>query len=185
MGRIGRRRLGRGVFHVFNRALDRRRVLADEADKQALLDQLARFAAERDCVVYHWCLMSNHFHLAVEALRVADLIYVVGQACRRFALLHHRRHGGCGYLWQGRFRSVLVQKAGYLGRLGVYIERNPLAAHVPGVSAASDYRWSSARAYVLGTADPLVDVAAHPEWAASGAEEAARQACYARLSQGG
>ena len=79
MGRISRRRLGRGVFHVFNRALDRRRLLADEADKQTLLDQLARFAAERDCVVYHWCLMSNHFHLAVEALRVADLIYVVGR----------------------------------------------------------------------------------------------------------
>ena len=98
-------------------------------------------------------------------------------------MAYHQRHGGSGYLWQGRFRSVLVQKAGYLGRLGQYIERNPLAAGVRAVTEASDYAWSSARAYVLGATDPLVTVGAHPEWAGMGLTDPARRACYRRNLQ--
>jgi putative transposase len=180
MARIPRRRLGRGVYHVINRAVDPRWVLADDAAKTLFLDGLVAFAEHRPLSVYHWCLMANHFHLAVEAVDVRDLGYVIGQTCRRFALAHHRRHGGSGYLWQGRFRCILVQTEGYLGRLGQYLERNPLAACVPGVGQASDYRWSSARAYVMGEPDPLVEVANHPEWARMGQTDAERRACYAR-----
>ncbi len=65
-----------------------------------------------------WCLMSNHFHLAVEVDRVEDLSYYQGQVCRRYIMDYHQRDGGSGYLWQGRFRSMLIEKAGYLERLG-------------------------------------------------------------------
>ena len=180
MARIARARLGRGVYHVVNRATGRTWILEEPEAKAAFVDHLARFAAERSFVVYHWCVMANHFHLAVEVLHVEDLTYVVGQASRRFALWHHRRHGGSGALWQGRFGSIHVEKAGYLGRLGHYIERNPLAAGVEGVVEASDYRWSSARAYVHGADDPLIDVADHPEWERMGQTDAERRACYAR-----
>jgi len=83
-----------------------------------------------------------------------------------YSLHFHKSHGGVGTLWQGRFRSVAVQKDRYLIELGRYIELNPVRAAV--AASAWDYRWSSARAYALGEADPLVDVEAHPLWAGWG-----------------
>jgi putative transposase len=72
----------------------------------------------------------------------------------------HRRHGFVGHRWQGRFKSPAVQRRGYLLSCGRYIERNPLEAGM--VAESWQYPWSSARAYALGEADPLL--ADNPEY---------------------
>jgi putative transposase len=176
--RIPRWRLGTGVFHVVNRATNGAWILADDADKEYLVCQFRRFGEGRAVQIYHWAVMSTHFHLAVEALEVSELSYVVGQACRRFTLKWHRRHGGSGRLWQERFKSIPVQKAGYLERLGCYIERNPARAGVAAAERPWEYPWTSAGAYCSGAADPLVDVATHPYWPLMGANDASRQSTY-------
>ena len=125
--------------------------------------------------------MSNHFHLAVEALNIEDLSRYVGSVCALYSRRWHKaRGGGRRPLWQGRFRSVVVQKVGYMDRLGRYIERNPLAAKAAGVNCPEGYEWSSSAAYILGREDALVDVGAHPHWASWGADEVARRAFYAK-----
>jgi putative transposase len=163
-----------------NRVIEQRWTLESDEAKELFVGELVKFAAKRPLVVYHWCVMSNHFHLAVEVMDVRDLTYVVAHACRCFSMAYHRRHGGSGYLWQGRFKSILVQKDGYLGRLGRYIERNPLVAGNEGVVEPADYRWSSARAYARGDCDPLVSVELHPQWKCMGKTDADRRVCYRR-----
>ena len=179
MSRIPRWRLGRGVYHVINRANNRLAILSQDADKAQFRALRVQYGAVRPLTVYHYAIMSHHFHLAVAALDLADVRDVVGQVTRQYARGWHRTYGGTGYLWQGRFRRHLVQRAGYLERLGRDIERNPVAVAAPGVSVPWDYPWSSAAAYVLGAPDPLVTPAEHPVWPSMGLADPARRATYA------
>jgi len=83
-----------------------------------------------------------------------------------------------GTWWQGRFRSVIVQKQGYLQRLGHYIERNPVRAGI--VERPWDYRFSSTTAYVNGRDDTLVRIADHPFYWKMGATDPDRAELYSQ-----
>jgi putative transposase len=156
MARIPRRRLGRGVYHVLNRAYDRQFIFDNDSDKAYLLSLLHDQGKKYQLNIYHWVIMSNHFHLAIEILKVEELSRYVGKVCELYSRYWRRKYGGCGTLWQGRFKSMTVQKEGYLNRLGRYIERNPVAANLCDVPW--DYPWSSAKAYVSGSNDNLVHI---------------------------
>ena len=124
--------------------------------------------------------MSSHYHIAVETLDASILSCWLGNTQSRFSLYYHKRHGGKGPLWQSRFRSVMVQKEGYLGRLGRYIERNTLRANIDGVESPWDYRWCSAKTYVLEVPDEMVDPTRHPFWESMGRDDQNRRAAFAR-----
>ena len=178
MGRVPRHRLGPGFFHVINRGINGRWILKEDADKEFFRDLLVRFKEAAPVNVYHWAVMSSHFHLAAETLSMVDLSAYVGKVCRRFTTYHHARHGGSGPLWVRRFRSILVQKEGYLPRLGRYIERNGLRAGLV-QRRAWEYRFCSAGAYVGGVDDGLVEVARHPVWGDLSSRERKRRRSYA------
>jgi len=179
MGRISRRRLGGGVFHVLNRGINKSWIMNDSEDRDFFLELLANEKRKFKMNVYHWCVMSNHFHLAVEALKVSDLSSYVGKVCELYSRHFHKRHGGCGTVWQGRFKSCVVQKEGYLLRLGRYIERNPVRAEIE--KLPWDYAWSSARAYVKGSVDVLVEPEMHPVWNQLGDSERRRRVKYSQI----
>jgi len=56
-----------------DRAINQQWILADDADKRFFVDGLARFKPSYSLNVYHWAVMANHFHLAIETLTVTDL----------------------------------------------------------------------------------------------------------------
>ena len=126
MGRVPRNRLGPGVFHVLNRSINGTWIIQAEADKIFLRDLLVRFKKDFRINVYHWAIISSHLHLAAETVTMDDLSAYMGKVCRRYTMYHHQKYGGSGPLWVRRFRSILVQKEGYMERLGRYIERNGL-----------------------------------------------------------
>ena len=66
MSRIPRQRLGHGVYHVYNRANDRKWIFDSDQDKRKFLELLTRFSERFAINTYHWVIMSNHFHLAEE-----------------------------------------------------------------------------------------------------------------------
>ncbi|HWG47965.1 MAG TPA: hypothetical protein VN688_34700 [Gemmataceae bacterium] len=72
-----------------------------------------------------------------------------------YARYFTRRHRFVGHLFQGRFKSPLVQRDGYWLSCGRYIERNPVVAGL--ARTPWDYQWSSCQAYALGDADDLLD----------------------------
>ena len=130
MPRIPRSRLGAGVFHVINRGLDRRWIFNFDEDKQWFIEELVNQRKRLPINIYHWVIMSNHFHLAIETLKVKDLSAYIGKVCERYTKYIHKKHGGISPLWQGRYKSKSAQKEGYLSRLGRYIERNLIRAGI-------------------------------------------------------
>ena len=179
MGRVPRWRMGRGVYHVLNRGLNNSWILGTAEDRSYFVSLFAKIKEGCRINIYHWAVMSNHFHLAAEVMETEELSYYVGKVCSLYSQYWHKRHGGGrGPIWQGIYRSIAVQKQDYLLRLGRYIERNPVASNVEGVNAPEEYKWSSAAAYVSGAEDPLIEIGLHPYWESFGTDEESRKTFY-------
>ena len=179
MGRVPRWRLGRGVYHIINRGINNTWILETGEDRNKFLDLLVKQKINRRISIYHWAIMSNHFHLAAEALNMKELSNYLSKVSSLYSRYWHKRHGaGRGTIWQGRFKSIVVQKEGCLMRLGRYIERNPVASGVEGINTPAAYKWSSASAYVHGSNDPLVNASRHPYWAGLGSTDKERRMTY-------
>lgn len=181
MPRLHRHRLGEGIYHVFNRGLDRRRVFRDDADRDYFVRLLRRYRERFPVRLLHWVVMGNHYHLLVECPSGGMLSSLLSGLQRAYTAYHHacRTAAGekvCGPLWQGRFRSPLVQSGSYLLACGRYIERNPLRAGREPLPW--DYAWSSARAYALGCKDGVTDVEGHPLYRGLGRNGTERRAVW-------
>ncbi len=115
---------------------------------EALAEISARFGVHTLVVV----LMDNHYHLVVEDEGHA-LSSAIGHLNQLHAQRFNGRRGRVGALFQGRFKSRLVQEEVYLAELVRYVHANPVKAGM--VARAGDYAWSSHHVYLSG---------ATPEW---------------------
>ncbi|AMV73352.1 transposase [Desulfuromonas sp. DDH964] len=141
------------VYHVTSRGNARQAIFIDNDDREVFLRVL-----EATIGRYHWrchayCLMGNHYHLLIETPE-ANLSRGMRQLNGVYTQTFNRRHGSVGHLFQGRYKSILVDKDTYLLNLCRYIVQNPVAAGL--TSTPSDWPWSS----YLATAG-LVPV---PDW---------------------
>jgi putative transposase len=141
-------------FHVINRGHNRETVFHDDDDRRVFLDLLDRYRTRFGFALYHYCLMSNHFHLLLRVAAARELSPLMAGLLRAYVHHCHRRRGFVGHKWQGRFKSPAVQDGAYLLSCGRYVERNPLEAAM--IQEPWDYAWSSCRYYALGTVDPLI-----------------------------
>jgi len=101
--------------------------------------------------VFAYVLMGNHYHLLLKTNRAnlsRSMQWLGVTYTRRFNLRHFRS----GHLFQGRFKSIIVQNDAYLMRLSWYIHRNPLRAGM--VKRLGNYRWSSYKALCLRKKSP-------------------------------
>jgi putative transposase len=137
-----------------NRGQNRATLFADDADFGYFLGLLARYSRRFEARLYHYCLLSNHFHLLLQLPQPRQLSRMMAGMLVAYARYMQRRYRFVGHVFQGRFKSPAVDAETYLLSCGRYIERNPMAAGLPGDPWT--YRWSSCRAYALGEADPLL-----------------------------
>jgi putative transposase len=117
-----------------------------------LLDKYRQLFQAR---LFHYCLMSNHFHLLIQLPDPRRLSSLMAGLTLSYTHHYQRRFAFVGHLWQGRFKSFVVQRQGYWISCGRYIERNPVEAGL--ASEPWQYRWSSSAHYALGEANALVD----------------------------
>src|SRR5208282_4177574 len=141
-------------YHVMNRGHNREVVFQTDEDRVYFLHLLDRYRQRFDVRLFHYCLMSNHFHLLVQCQRAEELSSWMAGLLRAYVHYYHRRTDFVGHLWQGRFKSPAVAVEDYFLSCARYIERNPVAAHL--VELPWEYRWSSCPAYALGVADALL-----------------------------
>ena len=186
MPRKPRCRLEPGVYHVLNRGINRGRVFEEAEDKTCFADLLKEYANRFRIPVLHWVVMSNHYHLVLDTGSPQDLTRFVWGLQRKYTARHHarRRAAGldaCGFLWQNRFKSTLVETDDYLLSCGRYVERNPLRAGL--VEVPWDYPWSSARAYALGQNDALTSVETNTGYQSIGRDQDERQAEWRKFLQ--
>lgn len=155
MPRAGRVFIEGGVYHVYNRVSRGESVFAEQAEAECFVS-LLREVKERDgFVIFAWCLMSNHYHLALRT-GVVPLDRSMRSLQQRFTRGFNARHRVFGPLWQGRYQAKLVEDQRYLDGLLAYIHLNPLSAGV--VDDPAEYRWSGHREIVGRSRKPLTDV---------------------------
>jgi putative transposase len=142
------------VYHVINRGNNRAPVFFEDGDYEAFLNALGDLKGRRPFEFYGYCLMPNHVHLLIRPLDT-PISRLMQSLLVSHTQRYHRRHQSGGHVWQGRFKSPVIQDDDHLLTVLRYIEANPLRARM--VEAAGDYRWSSFASHGLGRADPLLD----------------------------
>ena len=131
------------VYHVYNRRVEKRCLFETDADYGEFL-RLVRCAKQKYPVRLHaYCLMTNHWHLALSAERTSAISRFLGWLTGEHARYYRFGTGtvGLGHVYQGRFEHIPVDGVVQYVRLIRYIEANPVAAGL--VSRAQDWRWSS------------------------------------------
>jgi REP-associated tyrosine transposase len=134
-------------LHVTQRGVNRAATFIDHEDHQRCLELLSETIASNAVSVHAYALMSNHVHLLVTPTKPSDLARAIGMLNQRYVATFNRRHRRTGTLWEGRFRSCLVDTERYVLTLYRYIELNPVRAAI--VDAPERYAWSSARANLV------------------------------------
>jgi putative transposase len=164
-------------IHLIQRGNNRQPCFFADEDYRRYLDWLAEYALKLHCQVHAYVLMTNHVHLLISSDRAdagGALMKSLGQ---RYVQYVNRVYRRSGTLWEGRFRSCLVQEEDYLLGCQRYIELNPVRANM--VVHPADYKWSSYRANAQGEPDVLVQP--HSLYAALGGDNVSRQAAYREL----
>lgn len=138
-------------YHVLNRGNAQAPIFHDPVDYQGFLDRIGRCAARFEIDVLAYVLMANHYHLLLRTRR-ANLSSAMQWLGVAYSVWHNTRHRCSGHVFQGRFKSFLVQEQEYIRRLLLYIHRNPLRAKV--VQRVRDYPWSSYAALAWGRGGP-------------------------------
>jgi REP element-mobilizing transposase RayT len=131
-----------GIYHVISRGNYRAPVFRADKTKAAFLHCLDEACAKTGWRVHAWCLMANHYHLAVETPQ-ANLVEGMRWLQSTFSMRFNRLRQERGHLFQGRYKSLLVDPDGGLGPLSHYIHLNPVRAHLRPVATLPDWPWSS------------------------------------------
>lgn len=140
MPRRPRLQVAGAVYHVMARGNRKSTIFHDDEDRQRFLVIIADAAAAYDLRVLAFCLMGNHYHVVLETPRrnLSDAMQFINGV---FAQRSNRRHRQTGHVFEGRFRSLIIERESYLTRATRYVVRNPVRAYL--VTGAAAWPWSS------------------------------------------
>ena len=181
MARLSRLTLPGHLHHVIQRGNNRQPIFQDGEDFHTMLALLADNALQHGVAVHAYVLMDNHFHLLVTPTSADALPQMMQAVGRRYVQYFNRRHARTGTLWEGRYRSTVLQADKYLLPCMVYLDLNPVRAGL--VANAADYPWSS-HAHWRGVRNDRL-LTPHALYWALGNTPFAREAAYAALVQTG
>jgi putative transposase len=181
MARLPRLTLAGYPHHIILRGNNRQAIFMDMADFQRMLALLQTHAIEQGVQVHAYVLMSNHLHLLLTPLQNESLPKMMQAVGRTYVLYFNKRHGRSGTLWEGRYRSALIQTERYFLACMAYIDLNPVRAGM--VAQAADYPWSSHGHYIGRQNEAWLTP--HPMYWEMGNTPFAREAAYAAMIQAG
>lgn len=166
-------------LHIIQRGNNRLNCFFTDSDYLVFADLLQQAAAGAGCRLHAYVMMTNHVHMLVTPSHRAGPAGMMKALGERYVRYVNRRHQRTGTLWEGRYRSCLVDSERYLLVCQRYIELNPVRAHI--VAQPADYPWSSYRANAHGAPDSLLT--RHDIYLQLGADAAAREIAYRALFQ--
>jgi len=153
MPRVNRVDVSDIVYHAINRANARMQIFDTEKDYLLFEKVLGEAKEKFNMRILSYCIMPNHWHLVLYPKQDGDLQKFMGWLSMTHTQRWHSQHKtiGSGHLYQGRYKSFLVQTDNYLLQLFRYVERNALRAKL--VQRVEDWRWSSLYAREKGNAN--------------------------------
>lgn len=177
MPRLARLRLAGMPLHVIQRGNNRVACFATDADRLVYLALLKELSALFPCDLHAYVLMTNHVHLLATPRQRDNVSLLMKHLGQRYVQYFNRTHDRTGSLWEGRFKSSIVESDSYLLTCQRYIELNPVRAGM--VEKPAQHPWSSFRANALG--DPSALLTPHPAYQALGKSTEARARNYLSL----
>jgi putative transposase len=181
MARLARLTVPGYPHHLIQRGNNRQPIFADNADYELLLSILDANAREFKVALHAYVLMSNHFHLLATPETTDGIRRMMQAVGRRYVRLFNQKQARTGTLWEGRYRSTIIQAERYLLACMAYIDLNPVRAGLVGDPRA--YPWSSHAHYVGLRQDKVLTP--HPLYWELGNTPFARDAAYAELVAAG
>jgi putative transposase len=181
MARLPRLTVTDYPHHVILRGNNRQDIFAGDADMRRMLGLLEEHSLAQGVDVHAYVLMSNHLHLLLTPRRERALPLMMQALGRSYVRAFNLAHGRTGTLWEGRYRSTLIQTERYLLTCMAYIDLNPVRARM--VELPADYPWSSHGHYIGVQAQRLITP--HPLYWELGNTPFAREAAYRALVMAG
>ncbi len=177
MARLPRLNLPGIPQHVVQRGNNRQVCFFAEQDYTVYLSKLKEYSQKYKVAVHSYILMTNHVHLLLtpeEGDSVSRLIQSLGRYYVRYV---NQTYGRSGTLWEGRYKSTLVDSDNYFLTVSRYIELNPVRANM--VEHPVEYPWSSYQRNALGK--PIELLAPHDCYQSLGKDDKKRQEIYKSL----
>jgi putative transposase len=165
------------AVHVIQRGNNRVACFKQDSDYLMYLAHLRQLSEKYECAVHAYCLMTNHVHLLLTPQTANGCTGLMRDLGQRYVQYFNRRHDRTGTLWEGRFRSCIVQSALYVLGCYRYIELNPVRAGM--VDHPTGYLWSSYAVNSGLRSDPLISQ--HAEYVALASDKERRQTAYRGL----
>jgi putative transposase len=167
--------------HVVQRGHNRQAVFLQPADRAKYLDLLFDHALRHRVAVHAFVLMDNHTHLLATPEAPDGLSKMMQALGREYVQTFNALHGRSGTVWEGRYRSTVVETERYLLACMVYIDLNPVRAGM--VAVPAEFGWSSHRHWVGLQGEPRLTP--HPVYWALGNTPFAREAAYRDMVHAG
>lgn len=181
MARLPRLTLPGYPHHIIQRGNNRQAIFAKAEDYQLWLELLQENAKKFAVDIHAYVLMSNHFHLLATPQTAEGVPQMMQAIGRRYVRYFNDSQKRTGTLWEGRYKSTLIQTDRYFLACMAYIDLNPVRAGL--VAQAGDYPWSSHGHYIGLRADKLL--VPHALVWSLGNTPFAREAAYAELVHAG
>jgi putative transposase len=181
MARLPRLTVPGYPHHLIQRGNNRQPIFAAAPDYEALLDLLHESARQHQVAIHAYVLMSNHFHLLATPATLEGIPQMMQSVGRRYVRHFNLRQARTGTLWEGRYKSTLIQAERYLLACMAYIDLNPVRAGL--VADPAEYAWSSHGHYIGRRVDRLITP--HPLFWELGNTPFAREAAYGKMVRAG
>ncbi len=181
MARLPRLAIPGHPHHVIQRGNNRQDIFLDGQDCERILAELGELLKVHAVALHAYVLMPNHVHLLATPESKDSLSKLMQALGRRYVAWFNRRHARTGGLFEGRFRTSVIEADRYLLACSRYIELNPVRAGL--VATAESYRWSSLAHHLGLRQDALITE--HPLVWGLGNTPFERQAAYRHLFDAG
>ncbi len=149
MGRKKRIWYEGAIYHIFNRGNNKQNIFRDAKDRTFFLGKLNNSIEEHRIKIHAYCLMPNHYHLLLETsdVNISETMHIF---LTNYSKHYNYKYNFSGHLFQGRYKSILVEKDNYLLEVSRYIHLNPVEAKL--VKQPEHYPYTSLRYYI----DPML-----------------------------
>jgi putative transposase len=141
-------------YHLTNRGDDKKKIYVSERDREKFLDYVLQAKKRFKFRLYAYVLMANHYHLLIETLQ-ANLSNIMHFINGSYSTYYNIKRKRTGHLFQGRYKSIIVDKDSYFLELTRYIHLNPVKAGI--VKSPEEYKWSSYNGYADKKKDRYID----------------------------
>jgi putative transposase len=135
-------------LHVIQRGNNRQAIFFTDQDYDRFHTDLRTASEQFDCAIHAYVYMTNHVHLLVTPSTRRGISRMTQSVGRRYVRYINDVYHRSGTLWEGRFKSALVDSDRYLLVCSRYIEMNPVRARM--TDLPQDYRWSSYHHNAMG-----------------------------------